>query len=136
MKLRHRDLHASAKAQAKSPREWKTAEDESGRQENLLFSIQHAARPKHGVLLKHRPDLPLDPVIDRGIENDGSAEEVGAAGGKVCANRGLNIPGPDALGGCKSGRNNRMTDAIRRRSRRERATKKETHEVVTAAFRR
>src|SRR5580704_12987 len=136
VKLRHRDLQASAKAQAKSLREWKAAEDKSGRQEDLLFSIQDAARPKLGVLLKHRPDPTLDLVVDGGIENDGSAEEVGAAGGEVCANGGLNIPGPNALGGCESGGKDRVTDAIWWGSRRQRTTQEESYEVVPAAFRR
>ncbi len=112
VKLRHRDLHTGAEGEAKPLRELKTAEDKSGGQEDLLFSIQVAARPKHGVLLKHRPDPSLDLVVDRGIENDGSAEEVGAAGGKVCAKGGLNIPGPDALGDCDSRRKDCVTDAV------------------------
>ena len=103
VKLRHRDLHASAKAQAKSLREWKTTEDKPGRQEYLLFSIQDAARPKHGVLLKHRPDLAPNLVVDRSIKNDGVAEEVCPARRKVCANGGLDIPMPEALRGCECG---------------------------------
>jgi len=136
MKLRHRDLHAGAKAQAKSLREWKSTEDKPGRQKYLLFSTQVTARPKHGVLLKHRPDPPLDPVVDRSIENDGATEQIGAAGGKVSADGSLNIPGPHALGGCESGGKDRVTDAVGWRSRRQRTSKEESYEVVPAAFRR
>src|ERR1700730_10557179 len=135
MEFGHSNLHASADAEVKSLREWKRAQDESGCQEDLFFPVQGAARPVLRVLLKHRPDFPLNLVVDRGIENEGSPEEVGAAGGKVCGNGGLNIPGPDALGGCKSRRENRVTDAVWSRSRRQGATKKESYEVVPAAFR-
>src|SRR5882762_7684689 len=136
MEFRHSYLHTGADAEAESLRDVKRAQDDSGRQENLFISVQYAARPKHGILLKHGPNPLLDFVVDRRIENDGPAENVGATGRKVCANGGLDVPVPEALGGCKSGRKDCMTDAIWWISRRQRTTKKESYEVVTASFRR
>src|SRR5713101_9267307 len=112
MEFRHRNLHTCADGEAKFFRDWKRAQDEPGRQENLFFPIQCPARPKHRVLLEHWPDPPLNLVVDRSIENDGAAEEVGTADGKVCAYGGLNIPMPNALRGCECGRKDRVPNAI------------------------
>jgi len=136
VEFRHSYLHTGADAEAESLRDVKRAQDDSGRQENLFFSVQYAARPKHGILLKHGPNPLLDFVVDRRVENDGPAEKVGATGRKVCPNGGLDVPVPEALGGCKGGRKDCMTDAIWWISRRQRTTKKESYEVVTASFRR
>jgi hypothetical protein len=43
VKPRHRDLHASANAEVKSPPDCEPAQNKTGRQEDLLLSIQSAA---------------------------------------------------------------------------------------------
>src|SRR5258708_3086326 len=123
MELRHSDLHTSADGEAKSFRDWKRAQDQSGRQENLFFSIQCPAQPKHRVLLEHWPDFPHDFVVDGGIENDGAAEDARSANRKVSAKRSLNIQMPNSLGGGERGREDCVTGAVRRSPCRKRATK-------------
>src|SRR6266404_2403737 len=134
VELRHGNLHTRADGEAKSLRDWKTAEDNPRCQEDLFLSVQDAARPKLGVLLDHRPDPPFYFAVDSRIENDGPAEDVRAGGGKVCANRGLNIELPDTLGGCESWRKNCVTDAVWWKSGRQRTAKKESYEIVTVAL--
>src|ERR1700730_14056783 len=83
MKFGHSNLHAGAYGEAKSFRDLKRAQDKSGRQEDLFFPIQHAARPKRRILLKHGPNLSLKFVINRCIENDCLAENVRATDRKA-----------------------------------------------------
>src|SRR5713226_4370904 len=134
MEFCHRNRHTGADGEAKFFRDWKRAQDETGRQENLFFPIQCPARPKHRVLLEHWPDPPLNFVVDRSIENDGAAENARSTNRKVSAQGGLNIPAPNALGGCESGREDCVIEAIWWSSCRKRATKKESYKVVPAPF--
>ena len=136
VKLRHRDLYAGAKDEVESLRKWKRTQDESGRQEGLFSSVQDAARPKRRILLKRGPDFPLDLIIDLGIEDDRPAEEICSASWEVCANRALNIPLADALSGRESGRQDRMTEAVRRSTCGKRATEEKSYEIVALALRR
>src|ERR1700674_3496449 len=103
MKFAYSNLHASAYGEAKSFRDLKRAHDKSGRQEDLFFPIQDAARPKRRILLKHGPTLSLKFVINRCIENDGPAENVRATDRKARAKRGLHIPVSETLGNGESG---------------------------------
>src|SRR5258708_8939704 len=114
-----------------SLREWKAAHHEYGCQENFFFSVQCAARPKNRILLNHGPDFSLDPIVDRGIEDNRAAQEIRASGWKICANRALDVPRSDALRGCESGGQDGVAEAVRGSARGERTTKKESHKVVT-----
>src|SRR5438552_11159827 len=134
VELRHRNLYTSANRKMESLRQWKAAQHESRSQEYFLLSIQSTARPKSRILFEHRPDLSLDLAIYRGIEDDCPAEDIRAGGWKISANCALNVPRPEALRGCKSGGQGSVALPIRRCSRRERSTKKESHKVVGVAL--
>ena len=86
------DLHTAANRETESLRQWKAAQHESRRQENFPLAVQRAARPKRGILLDHRPDFSLHPVINGGIEKDHAAQEIRARGWKIRANCALNVP--------------------------------------------
>src|SRR3984893_9975710 len=115
-KLGHRDLHTGSQAHVKSLCEWKPAQDNSGRQEDLLLSVQRAARPERGILLEHGPDDSPDPIIYRRVENDRPAEEICAGSGQARTNRALDIQPADSLGSCKRREEHRMTEAVWRRT--------------------
>ena len=86
------DLHPTANGEMESLRQWKAAQHESRRQENLLLSVQSPTRPKCGILLEHRPDLSLDSVINGDIEDNGAAQNIRPTGWKISANCALQIP--------------------------------------------
>src|SRR6267378_2916199 len=115
-------------------RQWKTAQHQSRRQENFLLSVERPARPKRRILLEHRPDFALDPVINSGIENNHPAQDIRASGWKIRANRGLNVPRPEALRGCEGGSQDGVAQPVWGSARRERTTKKESHKVVAFAL--
>src|SRR5712692_9284008 len=135
VELRRGDLQTTANHEIESLRQWKSAEHESRRQEHFFLSVQRTARPKRRIFLDHRPDFSLDLVLKGGIENDRRAQEIRAAGWKVRANCALKVPRPEALPDCKSGRQNSVAHAIRRRSRGERTAEKQSHKVVALALR-
>src|SRR2546422_947463 len=95
---------------------------------------QSTARPKSRILFKHGPDLSLDLVVYRGIEDDHSTQEIRASDWKISTNCALNVPRPDALCSRKSGGQDGVALSVRRASRRERSTKKESHKVVALAL--
>src|SRR5438552_18671333 len=134
VELRHGDLYTTANRKMESLRQREAAQHESWSQENFLLSTQSTARPKSRILFEHRPDLSLDLAIYRGIEDDHSTQEIRACGWKISANCALNVPRPEALRGRKSGGQDRVALSIRRASRRERSTKKESHKVVGVAL--
>src|SRR5438552_4158185 len=102
VELRHGDLYTTANRKMESLRQWEAAQHESWSQENFLLSIQSTARPKSRILFKHGPDLSLDLVVYRGVEDDCPAEDIRAGGWKISANCALNVPRPEALRGRKS----------------------------------
>src|SRR5437870_6759227 len=134
VELRHGDLYTAANRKMESLRQREAAQHESWSQENFLLSTQSTARPKSRILFKHGPDLSLDLVVYRGIEDDCPAEEIRAGGWKISANCALNVPRPDALCSRKSRGQDSVALPVRRGSRRERSTKKESHKIVAFAF--
>src|SRR6266550_4016525 len=134
VELRHGDLYATANRKMESLRQWKAAQHEARSQENFLLSIQSTARPKSRILFKHGPDLSLDLVVYRGVEDDRPTQEIRASGWKIRTNCALNVPRPDALCSRKSGGQDSVALPVRRGSRRERSTKKESHKIVALAF--
>src|SRR5260370_37176120 len=119
VELRHSNLHAATDGKAQSPGDWKWTYNDSGGQKDLLPSIQHTARPKRRILLKHGPDSSFDTIIDCGVEYDRSAEETGAADGKIRTNCVLNVPRTEALPHADGGRQNGMIEPIRGLASRE-----------------
>src|SRR5260370_42593836 len=113
VELRHSNLHAATDRKAQSAGYWKWTYNDSGGQEDLLPSIQHTARPKRRILLKHGPDSSFDTIIDCGVEYNRSAKQTGAADGKIRTNRVLNVPRAETLAYAERGRQNSMTDPIR-----------------------
>src|SRR5437879_10704478 len=97
VELRHRNLYTSANRKMESLRQWKAAEHESWSQENFLLSTQSTARPKSRILFKHGPDLSLDLVVYRGIEDDHSTQEIRASEWKISTNCDLIFPRHDDL---------------------------------------
>src|SRR5260370_9544660 len=113
VKPRHGDLQPTADGQMQPLRQWKAAQYESWRQEDLFFPVQCPGRPKRGILLNHRPDFSLDPVIGGGIEDNRTTQDTRAAGWKVCANRALNVHRPQAFRCCESGGQDGVPKAVR-----------------------
>jgi hypothetical protein len=72
--------------------QWKAAHHEAWCQEDLFLSVQGPTEPKDRILLEHRPDFSLDPVVNGGIENDRAAQEICAASGEIRPNCALNVP--------------------------------------------
>src|SRR5947209_74501 len=130
----HDDLYTTANRKMESLRQWKAAQHEARSQENFLLSIQSTARPKSRILFKHGPDLSLDLVVYRGVEDDRPTQEIRASGWKISTNCALNVPRPDALCSRKSRGQDSVALPVRRGSRRERSTKKESHKIVALAF--
>ncbi len=116
-------------------RQWETAQHDSRRQEDFLLSVQRAARPKRRILLDHGPDFSLDLVVNGGIENNHPAQDSRTACWKIRANRGLNVARPDAFRGCKGRREDRVAQAIRWSSRRQRTSEKQSHKIVALPLR-
>src|ERR1700680_3438794 len=134
VELRRGDLHTTANAEMNPLGQWKAAQHDSRREKNLPLSVQSPARPKRGILLDHRPDFSLDPVINGGIENDRPAQEIRARGWKIRANCALDVPRPHALRDCESGGQDGVVEAVWGSARRKRTTKKKSHEVVALAL--
>src|SRR3989442_7860472 len=97
VELRHGDLYTTANRKMESLRQREAAQHESWSQENFLLSIQSTARPKSRILFKHGPDLSLDLVVYRGVEDDRPTQEIRASGWQISVNCALNVPRPDAL---------------------------------------
>src|SRR5437870_6981345 len=134
VELRHGDLYTTANRKMESLRQREAAQHESWSQENFLLSTQSTARPKSRILFKHGPDLSLDLVVYRGIEDDHSTQEIRASDWKISTNCALNVPRPDALCSRKSGGQDGVALSVRRASRLERSTKKEFNNVVSLAL--
>src|SRR2546427_10536816 len=108
-----------------SLRQREAAQHESWSQENFLLSTQSTARPKSRILFKHGPDLSLDLVVYRGIEDDHSTQEIRASDWKISTNCALNVPRPDALCSRKSGGQDAVALPVRRAPVRVGTAKKE-----------
>src|SRR5437016_14592023 len=96
VELRHGDLYTTANRKMESLRLREAAQHESWSQQNFSLSTQSTARPKSIILFKHGPDLAIDLVLYRGIEDDHSTQEILATDWKISTNCNLNVPRPDA----------------------------------------
>src|SRR5260370_40992828 len=124
------DLHPAANAEMESLRQRKAAQPESRRQKHFLLSVQRTARPERRILFEHGPDLSLDLVIDRGIEDDRPAQEIRSSGWKIRTDCALNIPRPDALGGSESWRQDGGAQPSPGSGRREGNSPQESPKIV------
>src|SRR5262249_10340191 len=108
----NRDLYSAADQKSQPPGDWKRPCHECRRQEHLALRCQHAAGPECGILIDHRPEYVLDPIIHGSVKNGRPAEDIRSAGGKVGADRGLNVPSTEPLSDTERGRQDGMPDAI------------------------
>src|SRR5256884_2311268 len=135
VELRHGDLYTTANRKMESLRQWKAAQHEARSQENFLLSIQSTARPKSRILFKHGPDLSLDLVVYRGVEDDRPTQEIRASGWKITANCALNVPRPDALCSRKRRGQDSVALPVRRGSRPGRTPQEESPQILRPSLR-
>src|SRR5258708_838043 len=135
MELCYGDLHSDTEVEMKSLDQWIWTDNDAGNYKHLFVSPQGTIHPECRVLLDHGPKLSLDPIVDRSIKDESSAQNIRAARRKVCAKRALNVPGAQALGGGESRRQHRVTKAIRCATGRNGTTQEEPDKIVALALR-
>ena len=79
--------------------------------------------------------ISFDPVVNRGVEEDLPAQNVGATSREGCGNRALNVPRAKAFGGGEHWCQDGVTKPVRGADGRNATAKEKPYRVVAFAFR-
>ena len=108
-----RSLEPYAHGQTQVPGQRNPSHYQAGSQENLLVACSAAVRPKRRVHFQLRPELSMQPKLDRGIMGNGIADLHLFAGGERNAQGALYAEISPSFSGCKSGCEDGMPGANR-----------------------
>ena len=92
------DLYSPADSEVKPVRDLRVPKDYSRSKKCLLFPVMGSTGIEGRVLFKHRPELPLDVVLECRIPHECTAQEIGSAGRKTSAEGILDVEGRPAFG--------------------------------------